>query len=173
VFFHSNLFKNDKTLKFSYKLPESKTINFNYLTDNNYNINKFEAKTMDKLIYRAESFQIIGACLEVYNELGPGFLESVYQEALHREFILRGIPHQQQYPLEVFYKEDPLNRQFRADFLCYDKILVELKATSSLTSIDEAVVLNYLKASRLHLAILVNFCEAELVFKRLIETRWG
>ena len=128
---------------------------------------------MNKIIYKNESFAIIGACLEVYNELGPGFLESVYQEALHREFLLRGIPHQQQSPINVYYKEDPLNKHFRADFLCYDKILVELKAAKELTSIDEAILLNYLKASRNNLGILANFGEAEFVFKRFIETRWG
>lgn len=123
---------------------------------------------MNKLIYKAESYEIIGACFEVYNNLGPGFLESVYQEALHREFLIRGIPHQEQVGIQVFYKGEALNKQYRADFLCFDDIICELKAVKSLLPIDEAIAINYLKATQTSLALLINFGEEQLRYQRYV-----
>jgi GxxExxY protein len=125
---------------------------------------------MNKLIYKSESYGIIGACFEVYNILGPGFLEQVYQEALHREFLLRGIPHYEQHLIEVFYKGESLEKKYKADFLCHEKILVEIKAKSLLDDIDRSIILNYLRASRIQLGFLVNFCEETLRYERYVLT---
>jgi len=119
------------------------------------------------LIYKEESYKIIGACFEVYNELGCGYLEAVYQEALGREFQLQNIPYLRESVLEILYKGKPLNKKYSADFICYDKIIVELKALSTLLSNHESQVLNYLKATGYKLGILVNFGESSLKYKRL------
>lgn len=126
---------------------------------------------MSKLIFKQESFEIIGACMEVHNQLGPGFLESVYQQALHIELCLRNIPHQMQVELPVYYKTELLPKGFRIDFLCYDEILLEIKALKDLTNIERAIALNYLKVSRLPLCHLVNFGEESLAFERYIYSK--
>ena len=122
------------------------------------------------LLFKEESFRIIGACMEVHNELGPGFLESVYQEALSREFRLQQIPFEEQPEIRLYYKDELMKKTFKPDFLCYGKIEVEIKATSALAPIDEAQVINVLKAARLPLGLLVNFGERTLVRKRFANT---
>ena len=126
---------------------------------------------MSELIYKDESYKIIGACFEVYNNLGPGFLESVYQEALSREFEERGIPFYDQLGIDVFYKGKKLNKKFFADFLCYDNIIVELKAMEGLAPEHEAQVINYLKATKKPLGLLVNFGSLSLMYKRFANTK--
>ena len=105
--------------------------------------------------------------MTVYNELGSGFLEKVYQEALEREFIEKDIPYKREAPIQILYKGVPLKQEYIADFICYDKIIVELKAVSELTEVHSAQVFNYLKATGLDLALLVNFGEERLKIERL------
>ena len=112
---------------------------------------------MTELIYKDEVYKIIGAAFEVYNQLGPGFLEAVYQEALETELIYRQIPFIAQCKLPIYYKDQCLSKFYICDFLIFDKIIVEIKALDSLTSIDDAQLLNQLKASHHELGLLINF----------------
>ena len=109
------------------------------------------------LIYSRESYAINGAAMEVYNQLGPGFLEAVYQEALEREFLSRGIPFEREKLLTISYKGENLKQTYKADFVCYGKIIVELKAVSELTDAHRSQVYNYLHATGFHLGIILNF----------------
>ena len=109
------------------------------------------------IIYKEESYKIIGAAMEVYNQLGHGFLEAVYQETLEREFIIRGIPYEREKDLNVFYKGEALKQTYKTDFWCYDKIVVELKAISSLEDSHRAQVYNYIRATNSKLGLLINF----------------
>jgi GxxExxY protein len=114
------------------------------------------------------TYAILGACFEVYKELGAGFLEDVYQECLSREFAVRDIPAQSFPILQVFYKGEPIARSFRPDFVCFGQVLVELKALRALESTHRAQVLNYLKAAGLRVGLLVNFGHVPgLEFERL------
>jgi len=125
-------------------------------------------KKVIKLIYKDESYKIIGACIEVHNELGPGFLEPVYQEALEVELTNQKIPFQREAPLPVKYKGSVLNKSYVADFILYSKIILELKALDDLSSVHESQVLNYLKATGFKLGLLVNFGQPKLQYKRLV-----
>lgn len=111
---------------------------------------------------------IIGAAMEVHRHLGPGFLEAVYQQALAIEFAARGIPFSSEVDLPVYYKGERLPCSYRADFVCYDNVIVELKALKAITGIEEAQLLNYLKATRLERGLLVNFGRQSLEFKRFV-----
>ena len=119
------------------------------------------------MLYKSEVYKIVGACMEVHNELGFGFLEAVYQEALAVELKSQGIPFSKEESLEVSYKGE-LIKHYRTDFICFDKIIIETKAIKELTSKDTAQMLNYLKATGLHLGLLVNFGAESLEYKRLI-----
>ncbi len=110
-----------------------------------------------ELMYQEETYKIIGACFEVYKELGAGFLESVYQEALELEFQLQQIPFESQSTLRLRYKGHQLKQTYIPDFVCMGKIIVELKAVSKLAPEHHAQAQNYLKATGLRLALLVNF----------------
>lgn len=124
---------------------------------------------MAELIYKEESYALIGCCMEVYNVLGHGFLEAVYQEALDRELKRAGVPFRREVPLEIFYKGEPLNKNYFADFVCFDKIIIETKALPTLLPAHAAQVFNYLKATRLQLGFLVNFgCPEKLQYSRHI-----
>ena len=124
---------------------------------------------MPKLLYKNEVYTIIGAAMEVYNVLGPGFLESVYQEALEIELSTRGISFESQQELNIRYKEYQLKQQYKPDFVIYEKIIVEIKALNHLTSHDQSQLLNYLKATGLAVGVLINFgAEKELEWKRMI-----
>jgi GxxExxY protein len=115
-----------------------------------------------------ETFAIIGAAMEVHRELGRGFLELVYQTALALEFHERAIPFDAEVPLPIRYKGKLLTCAYRADFVCFDEIIVETKAISRLTSADEAQLINQLKATGLHRGLLLNFGGASLEQKRLV-----
>ena len=117
-----------------------------------------------------KTFRIIGAAMEVHKELGCGFLEAVYQEALEREFKTRKIPFIPQCELRIVYKGVPLNKTYIADFVCYDKIIVEIKALSRMSGNETAQVINYLKASGFEIGLLFNFGARSLEYKRLINT---
>lgn len=116
-----------------------------------------------KLIYPDESFAIRGALFEVYKNKGAGFLEPVYQECLEIEFRLAGVPSISQPRLQLDYKGTPLKSEYIPDFICYDKIIIELKAVKELTDAHRAQVQNYLKATGFKLAFLVNFGHHPLI----------
>ena len=115
-----------------------------------------------------QTYAIIGAAMTVHRELGCGFLEAVYQEALEREFQHMNIPYEREKQLHVFYRGRPLVTHYKADFVCFDSVIVELKALKELTSREESLVINYLKASGLHGALLINFGTTSLQHKRLV-----
>ena len=112
---------------------------------------------MSNLLYENLSYKIIGAAREVYKELGPGYLESVYEDALCYELDLLSIEYQRQIELDVHYKNIKFERRFRADLLVEKKILVENKAIKKITNQDEAQLINYLKTTRLRVGLLFNF----------------
>jgi len=125
---------------------------------------------MTDLIFKDESYKIIGCCFEVYNELGPGFLEAVYQEALSIEFAKQNIPFMPQAEMNIYYKGILLKKKYYPDFLCYDDIVLEIKAEENLSPADQAQILNYLKGTKKPLGLLVNFGAAKLQYKRFANT---
>lgn len=112
------------------------------------------------------TYAMIGAAMEVHRELGPGFLEGVYQDALEIEFQLRGIPYVREKGISISYKGQPLQHLYRADFICYDAVLVETKALKQLSSADVSQILNYLKATGLKVSLLINFGKPSLEHRR-------
>jgi GxxExxY protein len=124
---------------------------------------------VEHLIYKELSYKIVGAALEVHHLLGPGFLESVYSEALAHELRLQGLPHTREVPLEVHYKE-LLVGEYKADFVVDHKILLELKALAGLHVAHSAQVHNYLAATGLRLGLLLNFGREQLEFKRVVRS---
>ncbi len=124
-----------------------------------------------ELVLRDEVYQVVGAAMEVMNQLGCGFLEAVYQEALAIEFDERELPHVPQKRLEISYKGRPLNKEYIVDFLCHEQIVVEIKAAKAITEIDEAQILNYLKATNLPVGLIVNFGAPQLQWKRYANTQ--
>jgi len=119
------------------------------------------------LVYEKETYSIIGAAMEVHKILGCGFLEAIYQEALAIEFEKRKIPFIQEKKLEVEYKDHTLSKYYEADFVCYNKIIVETKAQKEISGIDEAQVINYLKATGFNVGLVINFGAESLESKRL------
>lgn len=113
------------------------------------------------------SYQIIGAAMEVHRQLGCGFVEAVYQEALEREFQLRDIPFEREKELDITYKGKNLSKTFKADFICYGKIILELKAVKEFADEHYAQIYNYLRASNLELGILINFGSASIEYHRV------
>jgi GxxExxY protein len=127
---------------------------------------------MSKLIYKDESYKIIGACFEVYKLKGIGFTEPVYQECLQIELEMQGIPFVAQPELQLEYKGKLLTPTFRPDFNCYGKIIVELKALEKLIDAHRAQTLNYLYATGFDLALLVNFGHfPRLEYERIVNSR--
>ena len=112
---------------------------------------------MSNLIYEDLTYQIRGALFEVYKEKGCGFLEDVYQECLEIEFEMQNIPFDAQYPLKLSYKGRPLKKKYIPDFICFGKIIVEIKAVSKITDEHRAQVQNYLKATGYKLGLIINF----------------
>lgn len=124
---------------------------------------------MGKVIFAEESYSIMGACFEVYKEKGNGFLEPVYQECLEIELGLQKIPFRAQSSLQLSYKDWPLKHRYEPDFICFDKIILEIKAVSKLTDEHRAQVLNYLKATSYKLGLLINFCShPKLEYERIV-----
>ena len=123
---------------------------------------------MDKEKRDEQTYAIIGVAMEVHRELGPGFLEAVYQDALAIELASRGIPFEREPVVPVRYKGRVLPSTYRADFICYGEIIVELKALDTLVGTHEAQVINYLKATTLTRALLLNFGTKSLEYKRLV-----
>ena len=121
-----------------------------------------------EFIFKDEVYQIVGAAMEVSNELGSGFLEAVYQEALEIEFVERRIPHAAQKRIEISYKNKILKKDYIADFLCHDRILVEIKAIKAITGIEEAQLINYLKATKFPIGLIINFGVPKLEWKRYV-----
>jgi len=124
--------------------------------------------TKPEIIYKEESYAITGALFNVHNKLGRGFLESVYSEALSIEFDRLGIPYEREKKLETYYGDVKLKKYFRADFVCYGSIVVELKNTPFITRADEDQLMNYLMATKFKLGILAVFGAPRLVSKRII-----
>lgn len=120
------------------------------------------------MIIKEECYQIIGACMSVQNELGSSFLESVYQEALAVEFGNMGIPYVREQRMDIYYKDQLLDKKYSADFVCYQGIIVEIKVCSALNDAHTAQVLNYLSALKLRIALLVNFGTTRLEWKRVL-----
>lgn len=123
---------------------------------------------MSELIYKEESFSIIGKCFEVHNNLGAGFLEIVYKDALEYEFVKAGIPYEREKEYLVRYKEVILPHRFFADFVVYEKIILEIKGVSGIADEFIAQAINYLKVSGNKLALIVNFGELKLSYKRIV-----
>ncbi len=123
---------------------------------------------MTQLILKEEAFQIIGKCMEVHNNLGHGFLEIVYKDALEYELKKAGIPYQREKEYKVIYKDIILPHKFYADFVVFNSIILEVKGVSGITDEFTAQCINYLKVSGNKLALLVNFGELRLNYKRIV-----
>jgi GxxExxY protein len=115
-----------------------------------------------------QTYRIIGAAMTVHRELGCGFLEAVYQEALEKEFQFKNIPYEREKKLPIQYRGQTLNTCYQADFVCFDSIIVELKALKQLSGTEGAQVINYLKASSSKKALLINFGPPQLQYKRFV-----
>jgi GxxExxY protein len=109
--------------------------------------------------------------MEVHRQLGCGFLEGVYHEAFERELTLQGVPYQREVSLPILYKGQTLNTAYRADFICYGNIIVELKALGKLSKVEEAQILNYLKATGNEVGLLINFGAPSLEYRRFALTK--
>ena len=118
-----------------------------------------------------ETYAIIGAAMEVHRELGNGFLEAVYQDAIEVEFQARGIPYSREHSIPISYKGHTLGTPYRADFVCHSSIIVELKAIKVLADLESAQVLHYLKATGYQRALLINFGSPKLEYKRFIDSK--
>ena len=116
-----------------------------------------EPQKGSEFLYGQESYAIHGACFEVYKQMGPGFLEAVYQECLAKELVRQSIPFITQQQLSLQYKGEPLLQTYVPDLICYDKIIIEIKGTREIASEHKAQLPNYLKATGMKLGLLVNF----------------
>ena len=124
---------------------------------------------MTELLLEEEVFKIVGAAIEVHRELGSGFLEPVYQEAMVIELASSSIPFEAQKALQIMYKGHKLKKEYVPDFICYQQIILKLKALDHLTGKEEAQALNYLKATKFRVALLLNFgSHGKLEWKRLV-----
>ncbi len=126
-------------------------------------------ESIEKFPLKDETFKIIGACIEVHNQLGNGFLESVYKDALEIEFGLQNISYEREKSYEIVYKGQKLKRKYIADFIIFETVVLEVKAQDFIVKANYAQTINYLKTSKNKVGLLVNFGEASLKFKRLIK----
>lgn len=124
-----------------------------------------------KTRYEAETYQVIGAAMEVHRQLGCGFLEAVYGDALAFEFKEKNISFEREKKIDIYYKGEKLEHYYQADFLCFDHIVVELKAVSELVKSHDSQVLNYLNAKGYEVGLLFNFGEVSLKYHRLFNAR--
>jgi GxxExxY protein len=123
------------------------------------------------IIYKQEVYNIVGACMEVHKELGCGFLEAIYHEALMVELNARKIPFVTNVKLQINYKNHMLSKVYFADIICYNKIIVELKASEGIAPEHVSQIINYLKATDYQLGLLVNFGTKSLQYKRIIYSK--
>ena len=121
-----------------------------------------------EFLFKEETYSIIGNCMAVHNELGFGFHEQVYQEALSIEFARNNIPFEREKLLEVSYSGIVLNKKYIADFICYEKIIVEVKAVDEMIGEHISQVMNYLKATGLKIGLLANFVNTKLQYQRVV-----
>ncbi|PIP13279.1 MAG: GxxExxY protein [bacterium (Candidatus Stahlbacteria) CG23_combo_of_CG06-09_8_20_14_all_40_9] len=122
----------------------------------------------EEFLYEELTYKIVGIGMKIHRELGPGFLEAVYEEAMIIELQKAGIIFKNQVELDVYYRGEKLNKKYRADFIIDDKVLVELKGTHGLTETDEAQMINYLKATKLQVGLMLNFGKSSLEWKRIV-----
>lgn len=122
---------------------------------------------MPDLIYKDEAYELTGICMEVHNELGPGLLEIIYKEAIEWELDDRMIQYDREKEYPVYYKKHLLRKKFNADFVVYDKIILEVKSKDGISNEDIAQTINYLKLSGCRLGLIVNFGRSKLEIKRL------
>ena len=122
----------------------------------------------EKIIYKDESFKIIGICMNIHSTMGFGFLEAVYAEILEKEFIKNNIPYQREVKLDLFFNGEKLDKKYKADFVCFDDIILEIKSVSFLHENLTKQTINYLKATNKKLGLLINFGEKSLKHKRII-----
>lgn len=125
---------------------------------------------MDELLFKEESYKIIGTCIAVHKKLGAGFLDAVYKEVLEKEFKKNNIPYEKKKKLPIFYDGEPLNKHFTAEYVCYDKIIIEVKSVAQIEEQAKKEAVNYLKATHYKLGLLINFGQSSLKWKRLINT---
>lgn len=123
---------------------------------------------MSQIIYKNESYFVIGLCMDIHNELGKGFSEGVYSDALEIELKTNGVPFKKEVKFDIIYKGKKLKHHYFADFIVDDKIILELKAIEKISSSHVKQTLNYLAASKLKLGIIVNFGEDQLTYKRVL-----
>lgn len=128
-------------------------------------------KKVQDFLYEELSSKVIGAAIEVQKNLGTGFLEAVYQEALEYELNLRKIPFLSQVELKIHYKDITLKQTYKPDFVIDNRMIVEIKSEKALTQIDEAQLHNYLNVTGMKLGLLLNFRKAKLEIKRIIKSR--
>ena len=122
----------------------------------------------EKIIFKEESYKIIGSCMNIHSTLGNGFLEAVYCEVLEKEFVKNNIPYQREVKLDLFFNGEKLDKKYKADFICFDSIILEIKAVSFIHENFTKQTLNYLKATDKKLGLLINFGEKSLKYKRII-----
>ena len=122
----------------------------------------------EKIIFKEESYKIIGICMNIHSTLGNGFLEAVYCEVLEKEFVKNNIPYQREVKLDLFFNGEKLDKKYKADFICFDNIILEIKAVSFIHENFTKQTLNYLKATDKKLGLLINFDEKSLKYKRII-----
>ncbi|WP_424495030.1 GxxExxY protein [Salinimicrobium sp. GXAS 041] len=125
----------------------------------------------DKILDKEQSYKIIGACMKIHRALGPGFLEAVYEEALAKEFVNLHLPYKKQVKLNIFYEDQKLNKFYIADFICYEKIILEIKSVKHIPVAFYSQLNNYLTATKKELGILINFGTPSLTYKRVINTK--
>jgi GxxExxY protein len=114
------------------------------------------------------TYKIIGTAMEVHKELGCGFLEPVYQEALETELENQGLPYKSQSVIDIYYKQKLLEKKYQPDFICFNEVIIEIKALEQLSGIEESQIINYLKASKLKVGLLINFGSKSLEYKRFV-----
>ena len=122
----------------------------------------------EKIIFKEESYKIIGICMNIHSTLGNGFLEAVCSEVLEKEFVKNNIPYKREVKLDLFFNGEKLDKKYKADFICFDNIILEIKAVSFIHENFTKQTLNYLKATDKKLGLLINFGEKSLKYKRII-----